>query len=83
MRTVNVIRKRIVDRDVIELRGRLIVLRGPGFPAVNRDTGAAVIRVADTIRILRIDPKTVMISVTRREQVKCLAAINRFEGAGV
>src|SRR4030088_3034958 len=47
LRAVNVIRKRVVDRDVIELRGRLVVLGGPGFAAVGRDAGAAVVCVRD------------------------------------
>src|SRR5437870_9140364 len=34
LRAVDVIRERVVDRDVIELRGRLIVLGRPGLAAI-------------------------------------------------
>jgi len=68
---------------MIELRRRLVVLRGPGFTAVNRDTRAAVVRVGDPVRIRWVDPEPVMIAVPRREQVECFAAVNRTESAGV
>ena len=83
LRAVNVIRKRVVDCDVIKLRGRLIILRGPAFSAVDRDAGAAVIRIADPIRILRIDPESVVIPVSRRKQIKRLPAVDRSECARV
>ena len=73
---VNVIGKGVVDRDVIKLRRRLIILRGPGLAAVHRNACASVIRVADTICVLRINPETVMIAVTGRKQIKCFCSIN-------
>ena len=83
LRAVNVIRKRVVDCDMIKLRGRLVVLSGPAFSAVDRDAGAAVVRIANPIRILRIDPETVVIPVSRRKQIKRLPAVDRSERARV
>ncbi len=52
LRAVNVIGERVVYRHVIKLRGRLVVLRRPSLAAVGGNAGAAVVRVADAIRIL-------------------------------
>ena len=68
LRAVDVIRKRVVDRNVIKLRGRLIVLCRPGFAAIGRDAGAAIVRVREALRIIRIDPKSVVIAVPRRKE---------------
>ena len=83
LRAVNVIRKCVVDCDVIELRGRLIILRRPRFAAVDRDARAAVVCVADAVRILWINPEAVMMPMARREEIECLAAVHRFERAGI
>src|SRR5438067_12469983 len=66
LRAVNVIRIGVVDRDVIKLCRRLVILRRPGLATIHRDTGAAVIGVADPIRILWINPEPMMIAMTRR-----------------
>ena len=34
LRSVNVVRERVINRDMIKLRGRLVILRCPGFPAI-------------------------------------------------
>ena len=80
---VNVIGKRIVDRDMIKLRRGLIILRGPGLAAVHRNARASIIRVANAICVLRINPKTVMIAVAGREQIKSFCSINGLERARV
>src|SRR5438874_717035 len=80
---VNVVRESVVHRNVIKLRGGLIVLSRPRFSAVERDTHATVIGVRKPIRILRIDPKSVVIAVTRWQQIKGFAAINRTKQPGV
>src|SRR5207249_8439223 len=79
LRAVDVIRIGVVSRDVIKLCGRLVILRRPSLAAVHRDTGAAVVGVADPIRILRIDPEPVMIAMTRRQESERLGAVHRFE----
>jgi len=83
LRTINVIGVSIVSRDVIKLCRRLVILRRPGFPAIHRDTGAAIVGVADPIRIFRINPEPVMITMTRRQKIEGLSAVHRFECAGI
>ena len=79
LRSVNVVWKSVVHGDVIKLRGRLVVLRRPGFAAVDGNARAAVVGVPDPIGILRINPEPVMIAMTCRQQVKGLAAIDRMK----
>src|SRR5436853_3078473 len=76
---VHVIGEAIVDRHVIELRRRLIVLRGPGLAAVEGDRGAAVARLDDPVRIARVDPQSVVVAVPRRQEIEGLAAVGRAE----
>src|SRR5256884_440965 len=76
LRAVNTIEKIVVRSDVIELRGRLVVLRGPISAAVNRDGGTAVVAVDQAIGILRIDPQSVMIAVRRVEALESLASVD-------
>src|SRR4051794_23932800 len=61
---VNVVREGVVDRDVIELRGRLVVLRCPCLTAISRNAGPAVVCVPNAIRILWINPEPVVIAMT-------------------
>ena len=68
---------------MIELRGRLIILRRPGFSAIRREAGAAVVGVADPIRIFWINPEPVMIAMARRQKIEGFRAIDRFERPGV
>ena len=44
---------------MIKLRGRLVVLRSPVLAAVRGDAHAAIIRIANAIWIIRIDPDQV------------------------
>ena len=83
LRPINVIWKCIVHSDMIELRSWLVVLGRPRFAAVRGDIDAAIVRIADPIRILRIDPETVMISVPCRQQIESFSAIDRAEKASV
>ena len=73
----------IVDRHVIELCGRLILLLGPGPAAIDGDGCAAVVAVDQSLRIARIDPQRMMIAVRGGQQLEILAAIGRAERAGV
>src|SRR4030095_12106123 len=82
-RAVDVIRKRIVHGDVIELRRRLVIHCRPGLAPIDRDAGAAVVGIRDSLASLRIDPKPVMIAMACWEEVKSLAAIDRAEEPGV
>ena len=81
LRAVNVVRERIVHSHMIKLRSRLVVLSGPVLAAISGDAGTAITRIGDTVRVRRIDPKTVMISVPCRHEVECLSAINGLKEA--
>ena len=83
LRTVNVIGECIVHGDVIELRSRLVVLCRPRFAAVGGNAGTPVIRISNPIRILRINPKTMVISMSRWQQIESFAAIHRTKQPGV
>ncbi len=80
---VDAIEKIIVGGDVIKLRGWLIALRGPIFPAVDGDRSAAVISVDDAVRIVGVHPQTVMIAVRRVQTIPGLAAIHGAEESGI
>src|SRR5208282_5960779 len=71
LRAVDAVLKIVVGGDVVELRGGLVVLRGPVFAAVDADGGAAVVAVDHAIRVVGIDPESVMIAVRR---------VDAFEG---
>ena len=67
---INTVWKVIVDRDMIKLRGRLVVQGAPGLAAVVRDAGAAVVRVDQARRVVAINPQTVMVSVRAGRRLK-------------
>ena len=77
LRAVNVVRKRVINCDMVELRGRLVILRRPRFAAVGRNVYAAVIRVPDSSWILRINPEPMVISMPRGQQIERFSAIDR------
>src|SRR5438477_5553629 len=79
LRTINVIRVRVVGRDVIKLCGWLVALRRPGLPTIHRNTGAAVVGIADPIRVFRIDPEPVVVAMTRRQEGTRCCAVDRLE----
>src|SRR5215471_15435582 len=63
LRAVQPIREPVVGRDAIELSRRLIVLRGPGPTAVERDRRAAVVAEDHSVRIVRVDPEIVVVAM--------------------
>src|SRR5512145_1617256 len=77
LRAIDVIGEIIVERDAVELRGRLILLR-PVFAAVERDVRAAVVGVDHSVWVVRRDPKVVMIAVRRLDRRVRAPAVNRF-----
>src|SRR5437879_13918768 len=83
LRTINVVGIGVIGRNVIKLRRRLVVLRRPGSAAIHRDTGAAIVGVADPIWILWINPEAVMIAMTCRQEVEGLCPVHRFERTGI
>src|ERR1700733_7427638 len=83
LRAVDVVGEAVVRSDVVELRSRLIVLRGPRFGAVGRDSCAAVISVDQAVGICRVDPQTMIVAVGRVNRGECPAAVVRTIRRGV
>ncbi len=69
--------------DVIELRGRLIILTSPGHPAVVGDVGAPVVPFDHAERVARIDPEVVVVSVGCANPLVGAAAVSRLMEAHV
>src|SRR4051812_37034392 len=80
---VDVVGKRVVDGDVIKLSGRLIVLGCPRLASVSRNSRATVVGICDSLRILWIDPETVMIAVAGRQKSEGFSAVDRAEEPGI
>src|SRR5207253_7862193 len=78
LRAQETIRKVGVDGDSIELRGRLIALRGPARAAVGGDVHAAVVGLDHPPRIVRSDPEIVIVAMRRGNRAPGLAAVFRF-----
>src|SRR2546429_8239188 len=83
LRAIHAVGEIVVGGHVVELRRRLIALRGPVLATVDGDGGAAVIAVDHAIGIVGIDPQAVMIAVGGIEAFERFAAIVRTEQAGV
>src|ERR1035438_4876915 len=62
----NAIRKSIVGRGVIHLRGRLVVPGTPRLAAVHRDNRALIAHNQENVRMLRIDPDLLIIVAAGR-----------------
>src|SRR5580704_3134185 len=83
LRAVDVIGEAVVDGDVVELRGRLIIFRRPGFRTVGRDGCAAVVSIDQAIGIGGIDPQAMIIAVRRVHRRECFSAVVRAIGRRV
>ncbi len=80
LRAVNVERKLVVERDVIELTRRLIVFRTPTVAAVGGHHGAAVVALEQDFGIARIDPDNVVVALRRYRSPRA-AAVGRLKDA--
>ncbi len=60
------VRKRIAGLDVIELGGGLVEPRAPGFAAIDGHKRTLVARQKNDARVIRIDPKILIIVTTGR-----------------
>ncbi len=76
---VELVRKVVVDRHVVELRRRLVVLRAPALPAIQRDRAAAVVGVRHVVAVGRVDPEAVVVAVHRVHHRKRPPAVDRLE----
>ena len=82
LRTVDVVRKIVVERDAIKLRRRLILF-GPASPAVVGDIRAAVVALDHPVGIVRSDPEIVVVAMRNIDRAKSDCAVIRFEEANV
>jgi hypothetical protein len=72
---VKPIRKIIADVHLVELSSGLIVLRGPGFTPIKSHVGSSVIGLNENVRIVRIDPHVMVVSVRNRLRLPGLSGI--------
>ena len=75
LRAVDAVGEAVVRRDVVELRGRLIVERGPRRAAGVGDARAAVIALNHDLRVVRVDPEGVLVAVLRGVLREVFAAV--------
>ncbi len=83
LRAVDVVGIPIVGDDVVELRGRLIILPRPGGAAVHAHVRAAVIGVDHAAGIRGIDPQAVMVAMRRGNYGEGFAGIVGAIHAGI
>ena len=60
---VQPVREAVVDVDLVELGGRLVVLRRPSHAAVERDVGTTVVGLNPDVRVVGVDPHVVVVPV--------------------
>src|SRR6185312_11448720 len=78
LRTIDVERELVIERNMIELAGRLIVLGAPRLAAVGRDGRAAVIADQENLGVRGVDPDDVVVTVRHVQQGEGLAAVVRY-----
>src|SRR5213076_878310 len=85
LRRVDERRPRVVDRDVIDLLGRLVVPRAPRRPAVERDDGALIVAEQHALAVGGIDPQLLRVVAAGRafEAGEGVAAVGGFIARGV
>ena len=73
------VRERVVGVDVVHLRRRLVVPGAPGLAAVDRDDRALIARHRDDVRIVRVDPRALIVVAAGRaaQRDPVLAAVLR------
>src|SRR5258705_7610124 len=75
LRAVESVRKLVVDPNTVDFRSRLIHLGGPRAPAVDRNVGAAVVRLDHDLAILRTDPNVMIVAMWGAQRSKRFAGI--------
>ena len=79
LRAVDVVRRPRVGDDVVELRGRLVVLACPGLAAIQADGNAPIVRGDHSFCILRIDPQAVIVAMRNFNFIEVAATIGGLE----
>ena len=67
----------VVQRQAVDLRGRLVLLGRPGAAAVEADVGAAVVALNEIQRIVGVDPQGVVVTVRDADRPEARAAVDR------
>jgi len=65
--------------DVVELRGRLIILARPRIAAIQADGNAAVVRSDHALRVLRVDPQAVIVAMRNFHFIEAASAVGGLE----
>ena len=68
----------IVGVNSVDLRSRLVILRGPGLAAIVRNVRATVVRLDHRVAVTRADPDVVVVTVRRGHPGHRPAAVRRF-----
>ena len=74
LRAADAIREMVGRSHVVELPGRLVLLR-PRFPAVERHVRAAVVRLDHSLRVVGRDPEVVVVAMRNLDRLECLAVV--------
>ena len=77
LRAADLIRDVRGQEHVVELRGRIVLIR-PRLPAVDADVRAAVVRFDHAVRIARRDPHVVVVAVRHAHVRDRLAGVGRL-----
>src|SRR5262249_41632884 len=64
--TIDPIGEAVIGAYVVKLRRRLVVPRAPGLAAIHGESRALIDAEENDLRIVRIDPDTVIVIATRR-----------------
>ena len=83
LRAIDAVRILVVDVDPVELPGQLVVDRRPGFAAVERHAGAAVIALHHPLRVGGVDPQVVVVAMRRHDLSEAAAAVGGLPHAQV
>ena len=77
LRAVDAIGKLIVGRDVIELRGGLVLHARPRGTGIERNRGASIIGIDHPPRVPRVNPELVRVTVGHAHHRKRLPSVGR------
>jgi hypothetical protein len=80
---VDVVRKVLIERNAVELAGRLVHHRAPAGSAIERDVCSAVVGLDHAIRIVVGDPEIMIVAVRSPDLLEVLPAVGGLEEAGV
>ncbi len=74
--------ERVVRVHLVQLRGGLVVLGGPGLTAIQGHIGAAVVRLDEQVRVPRVDPHVVVVTMGSGQPFERFPAVRRLPEPG-